>query len=150
MEEEEETPNEESKKLFDAILKGDEELVKVLLGKENKQFKLDLNFQFKKMVFFWNLFSSLFSFFFIFLSPPFFSNFFLLSLDGLSFTLLLSLEKKELWRFLLDMDPMLIFKIKFWFDFYFFWKRVVWELFCFILLTTSFCEGRMDRSSLCC
>ena len=60
MDEEEETPNEETKKLFDGVEKGDEELVKVLLlGKENKQFKLDINFQFEDKVFFQNLSLSL-------------------------------------------------------------------------------------------
>ena len=55
---EEEYPNEESKKLFDGIENGDEEVVKVLLlGKENKQFELDLNFQDKDKVFFSNLIS---------------------------------------------------------------------------------------------
>ena len=81
--EEEETPNEETKKLFDSVEKGAEELVRVLLlGKENKQFKLDLNFQFKDQVFFFNsrhfsLVSSflffLFRFFFLSLSLVFFA-----------------------------------------------------------------------------
>ena len=50
---EEETPNKETENLFEGVENGDEELVKaLLLGKENKQFKLDLNFQFQDEVFF--------------------------------------------------------------------------------------------------
>ena len=56
MDNKEETPNEETKKLFDGVEKGDKELVKVLfLGKTNKQFELDINFQFKHMVYFFFL-----------------------------------------------------------------------------------------------
>ena len=50
----EEYPNKETKKLFDGVENGDEEVVKaLLLGNKNKQFKLDINFQDKhKKVFF--------------------------------------------------------------------------------------------------
>ena len=52
--EEEEYPNKETEKLFGGVENGDEEVVKVLLlGNKNKQFELDINFQFKiKRVFF--------------------------------------------------------------------------------------------------
>ena len=61
--EEEEYPNKETKEFFEGVEKGDEEVVKVLLlGKENKQFELDINFKFKeKKVFFQTQFSLSFS-----------------------------------------------------------------------------------------
>ena len=52
MDEEEEGPNKETKNLFEGVENGDEEVVKaLLLGKENKQFKLDINFKFDDKVF---------------------------------------------------------------------------------------------------
>ena len=54
----EEYPNKETETLFDSVENGDEEVVKVLLlGNKNKQFEIDINFQFKyKKVFFSFLF----------------------------------------------------------------------------------------------
>ena len=56
-EEDEEYPNKETEKLFEGVENGDEEVVKVLLlGNKNKQFELDINFQFYyKKVFFFKL-----------------------------------------------------------------------------------------------
>ena len=60
-EEEEEKANKETKELFEGVEKGDEEVVKVLLlGNKNKQFELDINFQFKERVFFFSNSISLF------------------------------------------------------------------------------------------
>ena len=69
MEEEEGCPNEETRKLFDGVENGDEELVKaLLLGNKNKQFELDINFQDKKgKVFSLFTFSSLYHFFSLFI-----------------------------------------------------------------------------------
>ena len=51
----EEKANKETKEFFEGVEKGDEEVVKVLLlGNKNKQFKLDINFQFKERVFFFS------------------------------------------------------------------------------------------------
>ena len=55
MDDEEKYPNKETKELFEGVEKGDEEVVKVLLlGNKNKQFELDINFQFKERVFFFS------------------------------------------------------------------------------------------------
>ena len=48
---EEEYPNKETEKLLEGVVEGNEEIVKVLLlGNKNKQFELDINFQFKEKV----------------------------------------------------------------------------------------------------
>ena len=53
MDGEEESPNKETKNLFEGVENGDEEVVKaLLLGKENEQFKLDINFKFNDKGFF--------------------------------------------------------------------------------------------------
>ena len=65
LDDEEEYPNKETEKLFDSVKNGDEEFVKVLLlpGNKNKQFKLDINFQFKYKKIFFSFLFSLSSFF---------------------------------------------------------------------------------------
>ena len=74
--EEKEYPNKETEELFEGVENGDEEVIKVLLlGNKNKQFELDINFQFKKKVFFQTPISL--SFFLILI---FISLFFLISL----------------------------------------------------------------------
>ena len=53
MDEEKKYPNKETEKLLEGAENGDEEVVKaLLLGNKNKQFELDINFQFKEEVFF--------------------------------------------------------------------------------------------------
>ena len=49
MEEEGETSTEENKNLFGAVAKGDKELVKALLQKENQNFELDIDFNLNKV-----------------------------------------------------------------------------------------------------
>ena len=88
MEEEEKSPNTETE-LFSAVVKGDEELVKVLLL-ENKH--LDINFQFKNRVF-QNSLSFFSLFYFLFFSFLFSFSLSLFSFS-LSFMLLLFLFVK--------------------------------------------------------